>query len=210
MWVGVLKAKIPVGLIGAFAAAGFGLTVAQAWFASVATPNLPRMKWAFESDDGRCRRGYTEHPWTPLYNPLMQEKPKPGAVYQGMDWFGRRVVYADVYGWPYPAMATLFVYDTRQVSRVRVHAGLALPWTRDDNGTMEHIPRALPIVPIWGFWSNAGMYAAASLVGVIGFRRVNEVRRRGSGLCVGCGYPLGSTMASCPECGVGFKAEVPV
>lgn len=119
-----------------------------------------------------------------------------------MRWFATPR-YAEFSGWPFESMAAFYEIGVVRTPQDREHVsiGIALPWTRDHNGSHIEMPRVLPVMPMLGFWQNAPVYAlgiGAVWAGLVVVRRVRFGR---ASRCGACGYEVMPAMRVCPECG---------
>ncbi|MCC6428134.1 MAG: hypothetical protein IT435_15095 [Phycisphaerales bacterium] len=75
---------------------------------------------------------------------------------------------------------------------IRIHDGTCPRW----------IPAIIPTGVYWPYFAaNFVVTALAIELVLLGVVRLRGIRRARRGLCVGCGYELGSA-AMCPECGM--------
>ncbi|UYV11519.1 MAG: hypothetical protein NCW75_09420 [Phycisphaera sp.] len=94
-----------------------------------------------------------------------------------------------------------------------LHAAQGRTWSTATSNNEEFLPEprlfgrdwTVPVGPIWrGLLGNTILYAAITLVLLVGLRLVRTRRRRARGRCVACGYELGEGVGVgvCPECGL--------
>lgn len=119
--------------------------------------------------------------------------------------------FADVYGWPFGAVAILYSQQVALFSAplptntpYALELGIPLGGVRPSLLGLV-IPRALPLLPWPGMAINASLYGLCFWLCVIAARRTRQIVRVRRGFCGICGYPIprGSDGSAqpCPECG---------
>lgn len=200
--VHLLKYPMSLRPLKVWVCLGAATAFIQAWVHAVFVPN-PIQRSAKSVRSGVPEgQHFPVYPWTILHIPLF-EPPPNSKQRTPMRWFGRKDLYADVYGWPFPSMAALFSHPFMSRA-VRVEVGLGLSWSRPSNGTyVTDMPRVLPLFPLIGFVYNVSIFAGGWAVVWGSFTLLRRRARLRSGRCPACAYEIGTGRPDCPECGWG-------
>lgn len=114
-------------------------------------------------------------------------------------------------GWPMPALTGSFwTMGSRLNSRIQqsIPIPIRLVYPSNTRATADDCT-LVPILPLWpGFAINTLLYAATLWLLFAGPFALRRAIRRRRGLCIACGYPIGSSPV-CTECGAAVTSKQP-